>query len=92
MHRNLPDFHAQRTASARYYGRWRELLASGARPVVLNRSANPEPWKAWLAYFRDHGMPLNVELMRERAETTVPCWWPSDFEPVEAVVDRRAGG
>lgn len=93
--RSFPDFHAQRAASLLYQARWKQLRADGQLPVVINRRANPNEWNAWRAYFRAHNLVVQLDLMDDKPDKTVPCLHPADFNPSYAatyaafVPDRR---
>lgn len=39
----------------------------------------PRQFKAWIAYFRSIGYP--VQLFLERGYVTTPCEWPHQFDP-----------
>jgi hypothetical protein len=85
-----PDFNAQRMAGQRYYDRWKALQADGVRPFVLSRSAHPQQWQAWRAFYRARGLWAMLEIMDDgRPEKTVPTLDPADFEPAEVQPDRR---
>lgn len=82
------DFPAQRKAATKYYERWQQMRDAGQRPVILSRAENRSEWRAWLSWYRLHGLWGLAELMADgRGEHCVPCLDPEAFDPVPA--DRR---
>lgn len=80
----------QRHVVRAYHERWKALIAQGEKPAVINRRMNPEAWAAWRSYFRANSLGLQLSLMEDKGEMTVPTPHPAEFDPSVAVgPDKR---
>lgn len=47
---------------------------------VISKEKHPQQWRDWYAWYGFRGMTASQELMRDKAEKTVPAISPYDFD------------
>jgi hypothetical protein len=66
-------FHRSRAQGARYAKAVNEMLANGAKPLLITRVADPATWLRWREWYSLNGLEFHMALMDEQGKKTVPC-------------------
>lgn len=74
-------FARSRAQGARYSKAVNQMLAKGAKPLLISKIDDPATWLRWREWYSLHGLDFHMALMDEHGKKTVPC-----LDPFEVVL------